>query len=117
MRNDWALVWLRGRIRLLGTAGAVGVLVGGLGVAFLAISTDLSVASAQVFSLGALVCGFGVLGWSGSALVGRSIEGMQRHLDVATGWTERDSRRAMARLSGFGAGAMAGVAIVTTLLA
>lgn len=117
MADNWALVWLQVRVRLLGTAGAVGILVGGLGIAFLTISTALSVASAQVFSLGALVCGFGVLGWSGSALVGRSIEGMQRRLDIATGWSERDSRRAMARLTGFGAGVMIGVAIVTTLLA
>ena len=108
--------WLRPRIRLLATAGAVGFLVGSLGVFALASRRNPRFASTQVFALGALVFGFAVLGWSGSALAGHGIEAMQRHLDSATGWTERDSRRAMARIGGFGAGTMVGVVAVTPLV-
>ncbi|HET7323223.1 MAG TPA: hypothetical protein VFJ06_02700 [Halococcus sp.] len=107
--------WLRPRIRLLGMAGVLGVLVGVVGTAALAFLRNPRFASTQVFAVGALVFGFAVLGWSGSALAGRGIETMQRHLDTATEWTERDSRRAMTRIAGFGAGVMIGVVAVTTL--
>lgn len=106
--------WLGRRLRLLGTAGVFGLFVGSLGT--LALAGDPRAASTQVFAFGALVLGFGVLGWSGSALAGRSIEAMQRHLDTASEWTEADSRRAMARLCGFGAGVMAGVVVATMFL-
>jgi hypothetical protein len=66
--------------------------------------------------MAALALGFGVLGWSGSIFAGRGFEAMQRHLDTGTNWTERDSRRAMTRISGFGAGGMLGVVVATTLL-
>jgi hypothetical protein len=108
--------WLRPRVRLVVTTGVAGALAGGLGTVVLAALRTPRFASTQVFAVGALVFGFAVLGWSGSALAGRSIEGMQRHLDTDSGWTERDSRRAMARIGGFGAGAMVGVVVGTTLL-
>jgi hypothetical protein len=115
-RRERVVAWLRSRVRLLVTAGAVGFLVGGLGTVALAAARDPRFASTQVFALGALVFGFAVLGWSGSALAGRSIESMQRHFDTDSDWTERDSRRAMARIGGFGAGVMVGVVVGTTLL-
>jgi hypothetical protein len=116
VRYDPLIAWLRRRLRLLATAGAVGVLVGAAAVVALAVLDDPTTASTQAFAVGTLAFGFGILGWSGSALAGRSIEGLQRRLDTTTDWTERDSRRAMTRLSGFGAGVMAGVVIVTPLL-
>ena len=108
--------WLAPRFRLLATAGAVGVLLGVLALAVLAGLRTIGFASTQVFALGALALGFGVLGWSGSVLAGGAIEALQRRLDTDSDWTEHDSRRAMARIAGFGAGVMVGVVIVTPLL-
>jgi hypothetical protein len=108
--------WLRRRIRLLATAAVVGVFVGSLTLVALTALRTLRFASTQTFAVGALVLGFGVLGWSGSALAGGGIEALQRYLDTDSGWTEHDSRRAMARIAGFGAGVMVGVVIGTVLL-
>lgn len=109
--------WLRARVRLVGSAAAVGFALGVVALGALALRTgEPRFASTQVFALGALVLGFGVLGWSGSILVGDSVETAQRYTERRTDWTERDSRRAMARLSGAGAGAMLGVVATMTLL-
>jgi hypothetical protein len=111
--------WLRPRVRLVAGAGLVGVVAGvvaTLAFFFLVHPDDLRRASARAFSLAAIALGFGVLGWSGSIFAGRGFEEMQRHLDTGTDWTEEDSRRAMARISGFGAGGMVGVVAATTLL-
>jgi hypothetical protein len=116
MNHGPALAWLGPRLLLLATAGAVGSLAGALAVVALTALDGPTTASTQTFAVGTLAFGFGILGWSGSALAGRSIEGLQRRLDVDTGWSERDSRRAMARITGFGAGVMAGVVVVTPLL-
>lgn len=115
-RRDTVEAWLRPRTRLVGTAGAWGALVGSLGVVVLATLTTVRTASTQTFAIGTLVLGFGVLGWSGSVFAGRAVESMQTYLDTGTGWTETDSRRAMARLCGFGVGVMAGVVLVTMAL-
>jgi hypothetical protein len=105
------------RARLVGGAALVGLLVGTLGVLALALlGSDARFASEQVFAVCALALGFGVLGWSGSVLAGRAVEGLQSSLDTNTEWTEADSRRAMARIGGFGAGGMAGTVISTVLL-
>ena len=94
-----------------------GLLVGALGVAVVALlAGDVVFASEQVFSLAALVFGFGLLGWSGSAMMGRAVETMSQHLRSGSDWTEADSRRAMARILGFGLGAMAGVIVATLVL-
>ena len=108
--------WLRPRARLLGTAGALGVVLAGIAVTALAAFWTLRAASTQTFAVGALVLGFGVLGWSGSVFAERGIESMQTYLDTGTDWSEAESRRAMARLCGFGAGVMVGVVLVTTTL-
>ncbi|NHN41584.1 hypothetical protein G9C85_08030 [Halorubellus sp. JP-L1] len=101
-----AYVWPR--LRIVGGAFAVGaacsvglllVLVGGGGWAPVP-------AARFAFALGTLAFGLGLLGWSGSAMAGRGFEAMQEHLDTNTDWTEADSRRAMARIGAFGAGAM-----------
>jgi hypothetical protein len=110
---------VRDRAKLVFGAGLVGGVVGVLAtvVVFVAIHPDdLQRASARSFALAAIALGFGVLGWSGSIFAGRGFEAMQEHLETGTNWTERDSRRAMARISGFGAGAMIGVVVATTLL-
>jgi hypothetical protein len=44
------------------------------------------------------------------------MENVQRHLDTDTNWTEADSRRAMTRVAGFGAGLMVVSAIATAFL-
>jgi hypothetical protein len=111
--------WLRPRVRLVVGAGLVGVVAGvaaTLAFFFFVHPDNLPRASARAFSLAAIALGFGVLGWSGSIFAGRGFEEMQRHLDTGTDWTEEDSRRAMARISGFGAGGMVGVIVATTLL-
>lgn len=110
--------WLRERVRLVGSAVLVGGVLAVLGVVFLIFGTqhDLAVVSTQLFSLGALCFGFGLLGWSGSVLAGSSVEHAQQYLDTGTNWTEDDSRRAMARIGGFGFGGMLGVIVVASIL-
>ena len=105
------------RIRLVGFAGAVGLALGVFGTLVVATTgADGRGASTLVFSLGALAFGFALLGWSGSVAAGRSIEATQAHLDTDTGWTESGSRRAMARIGGFGAGVMIGASVTTLLV-
>lgn len=91
--------------------GSVGF-AGGL----LVFGTSPRDASTLVFLLGTLAFGFGILGWSGSILAGEGFENMQRYMDTSTDWTERTSRRAMARVGGFGAGAMAAAMLIGTVL-
>ena len=108
---------IRARVRLVGSAAAVGAALGVVAAGALAASSgDVEAGTRTAFALGALVLGFGVLGWSGSAMVGDSVETAQRYMATGTDWTERDSRRAMARLSGAGAGAMLAVVAVRTVL-
>lgn len=114
--TDRLVAWARPRVRVVGTAFLAGFVVGAVGTVALATRVGARTASTQVFATAALVLGFGVLGWSGSAIAGRGVEAMQAHLDAGTNWTERDSRRAMARVSGVGAGAMTAVVAVTPLL-
>jgi len=109
--------WLRRQAAVVGTAAVVGVLVGALVMAALTGWTgDARASEATGFALGALGLGFGVVGWSGSVLAGRSVVTMQQYLDTGSEWTERDSRRAMARIAGFGAGVMVGVSLLATML-
>jgi LPS O-antigen subunit length determinant protein (WzzB/FepE family) len=110
--------WVRPRVRLVGSAAAIGFLLSVFVVSLLAIATqyDLRFVSTQTFSLAALCFGFGLLGWSGSIFAGNGVENAQRYLDTGTNWTESDSRRAMTRICGFGIGGMIGVTVVTILL-
>lgn len=68
------------------------------------------------FAFGGLWFGLGLLGWSGSVMVGRTIESLQERMGTGPTWTEADSRRAMARIGGFGGGTMVGAALLGTLL-
>lgn len=110
--------WVRPRVRIVGLAAVIGFFLSAFAVFLLAIATqyDLRFVSTQTFSLAALCFGFGILGWSGSIFAGNGVENAQRYLDTGTNWSESDSRRAMARISGFGAGGMIGVTVVATLL-
>ncbi|MDG5775564.1 hypothetical protein VB773_06710 [Haloarculaceae archaeon H-GB2-1] len=109
--------WTRRRLRLVGGALGVGLLAGVLGTLLgTALLTDPSVARTKTFALGALCLGLGLLGWSGSVFAGPGIENMHRHLDSGSDWSETDSRRAMARLGGFGAGVMAGVVLAAQVI-
>lgn len=110
--------WVRVRVRLVGSAAALGFLLVALAVPILVFAAqyDLRFVSAQVFSLAALCFGIGMLGWSGSILAGGGFEHAQRYLDTGTNWTEAGSRRAMARVGGVGAGGMVGVIVVVSLL-
>jgi len=111
-----AYVWPRARI--VGGEFAVGA-VGGVVVllALVAGGGWASVPAAQfAFALGTLAFGLGLLGWSGSAMAGRGFENMQEHLDTDTNWTEADSRRAMARIGAFGAGAMGSTGVAEAVI-
>jgi hypothetical protein len=102
------------RVRLVGSALSVGLAVGAAGLlSAIVLLGSVRAASDTVFLLGALAFGFGLLGWSGSILAANSVEAMQEQLDAASGWTETKSRRAMARIGGFGFGVMAGSAVAT----
>lgn len=108
---------LQSRVRIVGVAAVAGAVGGVLSLAALALATgDAIFASRKTFALGALLMGFGLLGWSGSVLAGEGYESMQRHLDTGTNWTEESSRRAMARVGGFGAGWMVATAAVDAAL-
>lgn len=110
---------IRRRVRLVAGAAGLGLVAGGLltiGMLVLVHPDDLQRASSRAFALGALALGFGVLGWSGSVIAGRGFEHAQTYLETGTDWTEHDSRRAMARISGFGAGSMLGVVLATIVL-
>jgi hypothetical protein len=104
------------RARLVGGALLVGVSVGGVGVGVGTVVWQLAAAADTAFLLGAVAFGFGLLGWAGSIVAGPGLEAMQRQLDTASGWTEADSRRAMARIGGFGAGVMLSAMVVGTAL-
>ena len=109
--------WARPRARIVGSALAAGALAGPLAVAALALYGDGTLfGTRKAFALGALAFGFGLLGWSGSIVAGRSVEAMQRHLDTASDWTEADSRRAMVRITGFGFGVMLGVSATAAIV-
>ncbi|WP_435094574.1 DUF7268 family protein [Halorubrum sp. N11] len=109
---------VRERGRLVAGGVAVGavtspVLVAGL----VAVGGFGPLAAAEAaFAFGGLWFGLGLLGWAGSVASGRAIEAAQEHLDTGTGWTERRSRRAMARVGGFGGGTMVSAAAVGTIL-
>lgn len=104
------------RARLVGGALTVGAGVGTLWVGTGTFLVGLEPAADTGFVLGTLAFGFGLLGWAGSALAGPGLEAMQAHLDTASGWTEVKSRRAMARVGGFGAGVMLAAMAVGTAL-
>jgi Na+/glutamate symporter len=105
------------RARLVGSGLVVGLVLGGFGMAGWTLYTgDARASEATVLALGALVFGFGLLGWSGPILAGRGIEAMQEQVGTRSDWTERDSRRAMARLCGGGGGIMIGTSVVAALL-
>ncbi|QIB76149.1 hypothetical protein GL213_01965 [Halogeometricum borinquense] len=106
------------RVTVVGGAFLAGVAGGGVALAVATYHfSSLPDGADAVFLLGILALGFGVLGWSGSVLAGRGFEEMQRHLDTGAEWTEMDSRRAMARIGGFGAGVMLAAMTLGTLLA
>lgn len=105
------------RLRLVGSALAVGLVVGAVGFLLAVLGLgSVRAASDTVFLLGALAFGFGLLGWSGSILAANSVEAMQEQLDAASGWTEAKSRRAMARIGSFGFGVMVGSAVATVVV-
>jgi hypothetical protein len=104
------------RLRLVGSALAAGLVVGAAGSVFASLTLGtVRAGSDTVFLLGAVAFGFGLLGWSGSMLLGNSVEAMQDHLGNSSGWTERKSRRAMARIGSFGFGVMVAAALATVV--
>ena len=109
--------WVRPRCWLVGSAAVVGVPLGPVAAALLAVAGDgVAGGTRTAFAAGSLVFGFGLLGWSGSVFAGRGVEAMQRHLDTGSDWTEADSRRAMARTVGFGAGLMIGASALAAIV-
>ncbi len=98
----------------LGATFAAGAVAGAVTFVALAVGTDAD-ASAQAFSLGALVFGAALLGWSTAVLAGRGLEATHRHLETGSDWTEAKSRRAMVVLCAFGLGGMVGASIATAL--
>jgi len=102
------------RARLVVSGASLGLVLGValVGVLVVVLSDPVEAVDTS-FALGSLVLGLAVLGWSGSVLAGPGIETLQNHLGRGSNWTERDSRRAMARLTGLGAGAMLGAMLAT----
>jgi hypothetical protein len=115
--RDFATDWLRARLRLVGPAGGIGVFLAVI-VAILArvLGWPAPTWIDSTFAFGGLWFGFGLLTWAISIMLGRTIEGLQSQMDLSTRWTERKSRRAMARVTAFGAGLMIGTTILGSLL-
>jgi hypothetical protein len=107
------LDWARPRARLVATALATGFVVGVLASLVLPTVVGGQTARVKTFAVGALLLGFGTLGWSGSVMAGRGIETAQRYMETGADWSETDSRRAMTRVGSFGAGLMLAVPLVT----
>ncbi|MFC6764862.1 DUF7268 family protein [Natrinema soli] len=108
------------RTRRLVVAAARWVVVGAVlgtvvSLALLTVWTSRT-ATDTAFALGALVLGFGVTAWSTAVGLGRTIEGMQDHLDVSSGWTEASAREAFFVLSWTGAGWAVAAAVSAILL-
>ena len=109
--------WVGRGARLLAGGALAGMIVGiVLTVGLSLYGEGAAFGTRKSFALGALVLGFAVLGWSGSIIAGRGVENLQRHLDSGSGWTEADSRRAMARIAGFGAGVMLSVSLIEVIV-
>ena len=107
------LEWARPRARLVGTALPAGFVVGVLASLLLPPVVGAETARVKTFAFGALLLGFGVLGWSGSVMAGEGIENAQRYMETGSDWSEADSRRAMTRVGSFGAGLMVAVPLLT----
>ena len=107
----------RRRFRLVAGGAAVGLGITPL-VAIAAVIAQRPVVPwlETAFAVGSLWFGLGLLGWAGSIMIGGTIERVQTRLDLGTYWTEADSRRAMARVGGFGGGMMVGAALLGTIL-
>jgi hypothetical protein len=110
---DPLVEWARPRARLVGTALAAGFVVGVLASLVLPAVLGGGTARVKTFAIGALLLGFGTLGWAGSVMAGRGIENAQRYMETNTDWSEPDSRRAMTRVGSFGAGLMLAVPLMT----
>ncbi|WP_435316845.1 DUF7268 family protein [Haloarchaeobius sp. TZWSO28] len=99
----------RGRARLVATALAVGAVVGLVAVPlFVALGFSPRGAAGTVFALGTLAFGFGLVGWSGSIILGDAVAVREGLLGKNSDWTEAKSRRAMVRVGSFGFGVMLG---------
>ena len=107
---------LDARLRILGEALGTGGGIGAVAVGAASLTVGVAPAADTAFLVGTVAFGFGLLGWAGSIIAGRGLETMQAHLDTSSGWTEADSRRAMARIGGFGAGMMLAAVVVGTAL-
>jgi hypothetical protein len=114
--SDAAAPSLATRVHLVGGALLAGAAVGGGGVGVGTVVTGVATAADTGFLLGLVAFGFGLLGWAGSIIAGSGLEAMQAQLDTASGWSEADSRRAMARIGGFGVGVMLAAMLVGTAL-
>jgi hypothetical protein len=104
------------RAHLVGGALLAGVAVGSGGVGVGTAVTGVATAADTGFLVGLVAFGFGLLGWAGSIIAGPGLEAMQAQLETASGWSEADSRRAMARIGSFGAGVMLAAILVGTAL-
>lgn len=109
-------------IRERGRLVAGGAVVGGIATPILMVGLVVAAgappmaAAETAFAFGGLWFGFGLLGWAGSVASGRAVEAAQEHLETGTEWTERRSRRAMARIGGFGGGTMVSAAVLGTIV-
>ncbi len=89
--------------------GIVGFVIGAVLTVILALSgSGDSDGSAVVFSLGALVFGFGLTTWATALLVGDAIEGA---LSGRSGWTREAAARAFSIVTVLGFGSMVGAIV------
>jgi hypothetical protein len=92
-------------------AAAIAVLAG------VAIGRPVRDVNTLVFSLGALVFGFGLSSWASALLLGNSLDMTASLADLDRDWSSADIADAMSLLTAFGAGVMVGGALLTELIA
>ncbi|MFC7044391.1 hypothetical protein ACFQH6_02290 [Halobacteriaceae archaeon GCM10025711] len=98
-------------------AAALGLLFGVLAVPALLFGGQPSVeANTIAFSLGALLFGFSVTVWAGTAMLGTTFEVAYSYLAPDGDWTAADTRQAMALITVFGASVMVGSVVGATLV-
>jgi hypothetical protein len=103
---------LAARGRLVGGSALVGMIISGTSVLVSMGIVGIATAADTAFLFGTLALGFGTLGWAASIAAGPGMAAMQAHLETTTNWDEMDSRRAMARIGGCGAGVMIAAIVI-----
>ena len=100
----------------LGLVFAVGLVVGVVSSIALLGTTEPQYATSTAFSLGALVFGLALLGWTAAVSAGPRLESAQQYLETGGNFSAARAQRAMLLLCGIGLGTMVGASMLSAVL-